>query len=471
MKRRGERDLRSKLTRSEALFVFVLAVFVSFITLGLLLDNFSDPNLSPRSRIGSNSFGSLASGTLGGGTSVPAGPHTGISPQPKNFLIGVGAYNYNSTGRVYLYDDAGTLLGNITGPNYNTGNNRFGYRVALLDDVNGDNIDDLAVSSPFHWISSNGRVQLLSGADGTQIWSRVGENGYDYFGTSISSVGDFNNDGIADLIVGSYGYDGANFTNSIGKAYVLSGNNGTIIWSQEGEATGSRFGQVVSSVGDINNDGYDDVAVWAISYSAYLGKIYIYSGINGAELWSKVGPNPFDGFGVSFSSVNDINGDGYNEVVVGSSGYGSSDSGKVYLLSGINGAELWSKVGGSGDRFGISMSRVDDLDNDGYNEIAVGSYGHLSETGKVSLLSGINGAELWNVVGVNTSSRFGYSVSSTKDANEDGVKDIVVGAYRTTGPDGFYQGRMRVISGVDGSEIWSKIGEEAGTNFGFSVSG
>ena len=415
MKRRGERDLRSKLTRSEALFVFVLAVFVSFITLGLLLDNFSDPNLSPRSRIGSNSFGSLASGTLGGGTSVPAGPHTGISPQPKNFLIGVGAYNYNSTGRVYLYDDAGTLLGNITGPNYNTGNNRFGYRVALLDDVNGDNIDDLAVSSPFHWISSNGRVQLLSGADGTQIWSRVGENGYDYFGTSISSVGDFNNDGIADLIVGSYGYDGANFTNSIGKAYVLSGNNGTIIWSQEGEATGSRFGQVVSSVGDINNDGYDDVAVWAISYSAYLGKIYIYSGINGAE--------------------------------------------------------LWSKVGGSGDRFGISMSRVDDLDNDGYNEIAVGSYGHLSETGKVSLLSGINGAELWNVVGVNTSSRFGYSVSSTKDANEDGVKDIVVGAYRTTGPDGFYQGRMRVISGVDGSEIWSRIGEEAGTNFGFSVSG
>jgi len=468
MKKEGEKTL----TQKEVIFIVVITFLISFVMLGFFYDNFSsDVNSSPRSRIGSGSFGSLASVTPGAGTSAPAGPQIGINPQPKNFLIGVGAYNYNSTGKIYLYNDLGSLVWEKEGPIYGTGNTRFGYNVVLIDDVDGDKISDFAASSPFHWLSSNGKVELFSGANGTRLWIHTGEQSFNYLGDSLASAGDFNNDGIEDIVAGAYGYDGPNSTTFAGKVYVYSGDDGTLLFSKVGENSGDRFGSRVSSVGDINNDGYDDVAVWAISYSAYLGKIYIYSGINGAELWSKVGPNPFDGFGVSFSSVNDINGDGYNEVVVGSSGYGSSDSGKVYLLSGINGAELWSKVGGSGDRFGISMSRVDDLDNDGYNEIAVGSYGHLSETGKVSLLSGINGAELWNVVGVNTSSRFGYSVSSTKDANEDGVKDIVVGAYRTTGPDGFYQGRMRVISGVDGSEIWSRIGEEAGTNFGFSVSG
>jgi len=158
---------------------------------------------------------------------------------------------------------------------------------------------------------------------------------------SSPSLGDIDNDGKLEIVVGS----------DDNKIYALNGEDGSLLWSY---TTG---GGVWSSpsLGDIDNDGKLEVVVGSEDY-----KVYALNGEDGSLLWSYKTGNWVD----SPPSLGDIDNDGKIEVVVGSFD-------KIYALNGENGSLLWSYSTGDGV---WSSPSLGDIDNDGKLEVVVGSH-------------------------------------------------------------------------------------------------
>jgi hypothetical protein len=277
----------------------------------------------------------------------------------------------------------------------------FGYSVASAGDVNGDGYDDVIVGA--HSGSGTGKAYLYpgsaSGLSTTASWTATGEAEDDYFGYSVASAGDVNGDGYDDVIVGAHGNnDGGN---DIGKVYVYpgsaSGLSTTASWTATGEAAYDYFGSSVASAGDVNGDGYDDVVVGA--YGNNAGKAYLYlgsaSGLSAILLWTVTGEAAYDYFGASVASAGDVNGDGYDDVIIGA--YGNDDggnrAGKAYLYpgsaSGLSTTASWTAIGeASVDQFGFSVASAGDVNGDGYDDVIVGAHGNDFGAGKTYLYPG-----------------------------------------------------------------------------------
>mmetsp|Transcript_6551 Transcript_6551/g.19917 ORF Transcript_6551/g.19917 Transcript_6551/m.19917 type:complete len:1108 (-) Transcript_6551:206-3529(-) len=238
----------------------------------------------------------------------------------------------------------------------------LGSFVAALDDVNGDNFDDIVISADHY--ARNGAIFVLFGGskiagqvkldelDGTTGFSAVGDSKGDAFGASVSSAGDFNGDGFGDIVIGAPGVK-----HRTGRGYIIYGKPefsavetpSLQLWGQsEGDATGFT----VSGAGDIDQDGLDDVLITAIFASpndvSLAGSVYAVFGGD-----SKMGVVPlatldgFDGFlmrggnsgdlaGYSMSSAGDFNNDGIDDIAVSAfrSDAGVPDGGTMYLIFG-----------------------------------------------------------------------------------------------------------------------------------------
>ena len=132
---------------------------------------------------------------------------------------------------------------------------------------------DLMIGANYAGTSNRGKAYVYSGADGGLLYEEEGEADLDWFGSSVSGVGDVNGDGKDDFIIGANRAK----TSHQGKAYVYSGADGSLIWSEEGEAADNAFGHSVSGVGDVNGDGKDDFIVGAYNAgTSGQGKAYVY---------------------------------------------------------------------------------------------------------------------------------------------------------------------------------------------------
>ena len=251
---------------------------------------------------------------------------------------------------------AGTGGFKIIGEGFN--NDNAGWRVSGAGDVNGDGIDDLIVSSVFNG-NSVGAAYVVFGATsgltslnladvaaGTGGFKIIGENIGDQAGTSVSSAGDVNGDGIDDLLVGAWHNYAAGPT--AGAAYVVFGDtsvttavnlddvaNGTGGFRIIGEASNDYAGFSVSSAGDVNGDGVDDVIVGAFGEDTggnRAGAAYVvygatggFSSVNlvdvagGTGGFKITGETAFDRAGWSVSSAGDVNGDGFDDLFIGAS--------------------------------------------------------------------------------------------------------------------------------------------------------
>ncbi|MHC4922419.1 MAG: hypothetical protein ACYTKC_22915, partial [Planctomycetota bacterium] len=151
---------------------------------------------------------------------------------------------------------------------------RFGISVSGAGDVNGDGHADLIVGAngDDNNGSSSGSARVLSGKDGKILHTFNGDSAGDQFGVSVSGAGDVNRDGYADVIVGAY-RDGNNDTNS-GSARVLSGKDGKILYTYDGDFYGDYFGWSVSGAGDVDRDGHADLIVG----SGYADYARVFSG-------------------------------------------------------------------------------------------------------------------------------------------------------------------------------------------------
>ncbi len=366
----------------------------------------------------------------------------------------VGAYGYNSlTGRAYIFYGGALMDGaadvTMTGE---AANNSFGYSVSDAGDVNGDGFADVYVGA-YGFSASQGRAYLYYG--GTSMNSAVdifmtGEETLNYFGYSVSGGGDVNGDGFADMIVGAYG-----FNSNTGRAYVYTNTmRGEDIPDvvMIGEAAANYFGRSVSNAGDLNNDGFDDVIIGASYPPSSTRKAYIFYGgeiMNSEADLTLSGTTPNASFGYSVSSAGDVNGDEYDDVIVGEPG-----TSKAYIFYGgvsmNNVADVVLTGEVAGDFFGGSVSLAGDVNGDGYDDVIVGDLGYNIGIGRAYIFYGdanMNSISDVIMTGEAIEDYFGNPVSSAGDVNGDGYSDVIVGAA------GYVQGLGRAYIYFGGASM------------------
>lgn len=320
--------------------------------------------------------------------------------------------------------------------------------------------------------------------------------------SSVNPQLDVNGDGFSDVLVGSYGADPGG-RDTAGGVSVYHGSamgvSSTRAWSYDGLAMFDQLGRAVSGAGDINGDGYGDIAVGAAladpggRFAAGTVSVFYGSptGIRPASLQVLEGVRSNDNFGASVATAGDVNGDGYADLVVGApqaapGGRANAGTASIFFgtSTGLNPVPMHVLEGmNANDAFGSSVATAGDLNGDGFGDLIVGApqamFGGRMATGTVSVfvggMGGIAVVPQRFLVGAGVNDQFGISVASAGDVNNDGYGDIVVGAFAASpsgranvGSAGVYLGS---VNGADATANQVFEGVAMGDRFGESVAG
>jgi large repetitive protein len=377
----------------------------------------------------------------------------------------------------------------------------YGYSAGSAGDVNGDGYDDLVVGA-IKWDSSltdeGGAFVYLGTASGpstTPDWTTTGGQAAAWYGYSVASAGDVDGDGYDDLLVGALLYDGA--LSDEGGAWLYhgsaSGLDGVAAWTATGGQQTANFGGQVASAGDVNGDGYDDVVIGARLYDsgqADEGAAWVYlgsaTGLVTAPAWTGEGDQSDARFGHSVASAGDVNGDGYDDLVVGAQLYDGAltDEGTAFLYTGsstgLSVGPAWTAPGGQGDaRFGVSVAGAGDVNGDGYDDVVVGANRYddgQSEEGAAFLFtgsaSGPTAAAAWTGTSDQDGAQYGITVASAGDVDADGFADVVISAFGWDGPETneglalLYRGSA---TGLEATASWTDDSDNAFAQHGFAA--
>jgi hypothetical protein len=288
------------------------------------------------------------------------------------------------------------------------------------------------------------------------------------FGAVVSRVGDVDKDGYEDFIVG------APYSGSFeGAATVYSGKSGKKIVRLTGNAStgNSQFGYDVDGRIDADGDGWNDVLIGSPGDSTGApsgGRVLVYSPHKSMVLLDIYSNKTGAGLGASVRSLQaDLDGDGIDDFIVGEAGI---DAARV--ISGASGSNIFVLTGQSGSQFGTSVGSAGDVDGDGVADFAVGSPYYVAAggkiTGRVATFSGADGSRIWAVDGADNSS-FGLSLAHPGDLDGDGRGDLVIGAPYHVDPNGHLTGCATVLSGANHSLLYKVYGDQDGDLFGQSV--
>ena len=456
----------------------------------------------------------------------------------EDLIVGAPGYNEDAGSAYVVFGRTAdfaspTRLDDLADPAFTRGfridgnaHSLLGYSVASGGDLNGDGIDDLLASatneratgsaSPGSTYVIYGRscaravcsfptqASLIDGSAGLRI---DGAAANDDSGIEVDAAGDVNGDGVGDLIIGAnfsepagifnagssfvvYGrpdvdYSGPNSLGDLGSAkfggYRLDG------YSDRAEA-----GYSVSRAGDVNGDAIDDVIVGAWTENGGQGAAYVVFGsrdanrrppgslamLDGADGFRLAG-SPTERAGSSVSAAGDVNGDGYDDIIVGAMfaspkgqytagtsyvvfGHGDTFEPSIVLanLDGTNGFRIDGVY--AGDSTGSRVNAAGDVNGDGYADVIIGAeyanygaeatgssyvvFGHGGKFSPAFSLGALNGRNGFRIDGEAQEDYSGNSVASA-DLNHDGLDDLIIGAQQADPEGNADAGSVYVIFG------------------------
>jgi FG-GAP repeat protein len=353
----------------------------------------------------------------------------------------------------------------------------FGVSVASVGDLNGDGHDDLVIGANYYpTLSGRGRAYVYFGGPAIgSVADLVLPSPFDniaWFGISVASAGDFNADGWPDFIVG------ARYAGLPGQAFIFYGGpslDPTPDLQLIGESTGSStwFGASVASVGDVNGDGFDDVMVGSPMYRngvGDVGRAYVYYGGHAPDATPDrmfTGAASGDQLGSVVGSAGDVNGDGFPDVlaVATYNDAGGTDAGAVYVWFGGPAFDTAADLTILGSG---ANQRI--LFADGAGDVNGDGYSDLIVSQKDHADVFLGGSAPDAVADVTIGRAFA-AVGGAGDVNGDGIDDFVLG---DSGDDtgGTDAGKVSVYYGgatLDTAEDESYFGDRPGRYLGRRV--
>lgn len=388
-----------------------------------------------------------------------------------------------------------------------------GTVVAQVGDVNNDGFDDILVGQPkfnvtgFPSNTDAGRVLLYYGSStgfsSVAGWSANGSGAGDQFGYAIAGVGDVNNDGFDDFVVGSPYYDGLGVDE--GKVTLFLGSNSSTGpdagWTMTGGVANTNLGMTVAALGNANGDSFSDFLVGAPNFDIQTmtstltnaGRVWLVFGGTGKGFATQIynGEKAYDQFGMGLTAIGNVTGDRGRlpEFAVGAPGYdvlltGGAlipNIGRIYCYSTEIGvpSPLATKTGpGMDAALGGVLTSAYGLKKGGKTYVVAGmptyqGLGQVKVFSVAKFLTSYSIGEVWSKSGT-SGSLFGASVAGVGDVNGDSYGDIAVGA---PGENGTFTGAGKAHvflgltngSGPASSAAYSLEGEMAGAQFGTSV--
>lgn len=393
-----------------------------------------------------------------------------------DFIVGsfFNSDNGDTAGAVYLVYGQDALLEStnlstaveFTGE---TAGDYAGWDLSAAGDVNNDGYDDFLIGAYQNdSVAADAGAAYLIYGQSTPLTSAslatavefTGEAAGDQAGWSVAGVGDVDNDGFDDFVIGALYNDDAGI--SAGAAYLFYGQ--TAQYTSASVSTGAQFsgvaaydaaGDAVSNAGDVDGDGYDDFIIGA-SYNDDYGTTYLVYGqstrFTTKSLSTVVefqGENSGDRTGAHLSAAGDVNNDGYDDFLIGSVNNDSAgdNAGASYLLYGRSTDMTSTTLAASavkfsgeaaGDQAGIYVGGGGDVNADGYDDVIIGA--RLNDDsgadagaayvvyGQSTALTSANLSTAVQFSGVTEGELAGEGVDIAGDVNNDGYDDIIVGA-------------------------------------------
>mgnify|MGYP002631426321 CR=1 FL=1 len=388
-------------------------------------------------------------------------------------------------GAVYVYYGSATGLVDETKLTASDGaaGDDYGTDIDGAGDLDNDGYDDLIIGSPgdddngldsgsvyIYYGSSTGILTThdkVTASDGATL---------DFFGDVVVGHVDIDGDGYGDVLVGAP-YEDQSSTD-LGAVYVYYGSASGIDSSTEeklGASDGTvsdHFGASIAG-GDLDADGYDDVAVGVPDDVAATGAVYLYYGSStGLANESKLQASDkgtYDSFGYDVAVVGDIDDDGYNDILVGAPGDDDTalNAGAVYAYygssSGITSSseqKLVASDGTGADAYGNAVAGAGDFNDDGYDDVVIGAWvddANGGSAGSAYLVYGTStglATDDIKLLGTDTTNgdRFGASVLGDVDLDGDGSHELVIGAFHDD-DNGASSGSLYLFEGCTDDDL------------------
>ncbi len=321
----------------------------------------------------------------------------------------------------------------------------------------------------------------------------------DQFGIEVSTAGDVNADGYADVLIGAF----QSGDNDEGAAYVYFGGPDGLSdvpdWVYQHDVYRENFGRAVRSAGDVNGDGYDDIMIGAPTFTSdpadeTLGSSYVFfGGPDGPSLtidWSVTSPQFGDRFGRAVGGVGDVDGDGFDDIMV--SGYFhdivfENEGGLIVYEGSAAGPSLhhdWTALGGgTGAGLGWGAGAAGDVNGDGYADVLGGAPKFDAGNGIEGQLmvyygsaDSLPGTPSWTYRMGDSGSELGRSVGAAGDVNGDGYDDIIAGARNADDPAGVLKAGAALVflgsaEGLAETPVWTTFGDHSLSFYGNYVAG
>ncbi len=360
----------------------------------------------------------------------------------------------------------------------------FGSSVSFLPDLNGDGRDELAIGSPGYDVTiidqldPSAKLKQRAGRVDVFQWRKrrmrvLGQNGLAGFGEKIAPLNDINGDGKADFVVSASGDRNANGVGQKGRIWLVSGKNGDLLGYRVGPTAGHNYGRSLVTAADIDGDGLTDFLTGTDTsngpggvLNAGVADLISPADLQGTPLFQVYGAHR-DRIGKTIDYAGDVNNDDVPDAIIGSDG--SDDTGVrlagLVSLYGMDGAPLWIRADDPPQedaRFGDAVATIGDINGDGVTDFAAASPKQdylvnaklVPDAGRVVTLSGVNGDQIWELEGERRLEEFGTALAGGIDFDLDEIPDLVIG---TPGDDPFARrgaGSVKIVSGVDGRQLF-----------------